>query len=165
VTVLRDGRLRAAGLRRDGIVGYDWGFHQDGKDYRQRSFVLLDDGIQINQPVLFPAQQRGWWYCDLVRVTDDGDLLRVDDLWIDVIVGPPDHPYRVLDLHEYGEAITSRQLSVADAADGLARMQSFLDRRLNRRHEVRQDWPDFPPAAVEAMLTAELPSDWVLLDP
>jgi hypothetical protein len=164
VTVLRNGRVRAAGLRRGEVVAYDWGFRQDRRDYVQRSFVLLDDGVQVNQPVIFPTRQRGWWYCDLVSVSDDGDLLRVDDLWIDVIVGPPGHPYRLLDLHEYAEAITSGQLSVADAADGLTRMQRFLDRRLNRRHEVTRTWPDFPPACVEAMLTMELPMDWALLD-
>jgi hypothetical protein len=160
VTVLRNGQVRAAGLRLGDIVAYDWGFHYQGRDYEQRSFVLLDDGVQINQPVIFPAEQRGWWYCDLVSVTGDGGLLWVDDLWIDVIVGPPDQPYRLLDLHEYGEAIAAGQLSVADAVDGLSHMQRFLDRRLNRRHDAVRGWPDFPPAAVEAMLTMELPRDW-----
>jgi hypothetical protein len=164
VTVLRNGRVKAVGLRCGEVVAYDWGFRQQGRDYVLRSFVLLDDGVQINQPVTFPAQQRGWWYCDLVSVTHDGDLLRVEDLWIDVIVGPPSHPYRLLDLHEYGDAIASGQLSATDAADGLTRMQSFLDRRLNRRHEVTRTWPDFPPAAVEAMLTMKLPRDWTLIE-
>ncbi|MGW4233939.1 hypothetical protein ACWEF9_32550 [Streptomyces sp. NPDC004980] len=61
VTVLRDGRLRAAGLRWADVVAYDWGSEKQGQRYIQRSFVLLDDGIQINQPVLFPPEQRGWW--------------------------------------------------------------------------------------------------------
>jgi hypothetical protein len=34
----------------------------------------------------------------------------VDDLWIDVIVGPPDLPYRMLDLHEYAAAMASGAL-------------------------------------------------------
>lgn len=72
----------------------------------QRTYVLLDDGFQISQPPTFPEEQRDWWYCDLVRVTDTGDELLVEDLWIDVIIGPPDHPYRVLDLDEYAEAAT-----------------------------------------------------------
>lgn len=164
VTVLRDGRLRAAGLRWGDVVAYDWGFEQQGQHYIQRSFVLLDDGIQINQPVLFRPEQQGWWYCDLVAVVQDSGLLRVDDLWIDVIVGPPDHPYRLLDLDEYATAMAHGQLSPAEAADGLIRTQRFLDRRLNRRHEVERSWPDFPPAEVKAMLSVDLPRDWTLME-
>ncbi|MGW0696554.1 hypothetical protein [Streptomyces sp. NPDC002738] len=164
VTVLRDGRLRAAGLRWGDVVANDWGFEQQGQHYIQRSFVLLDDGIQINQPVLFRPEQQGWWYRDLVAVVQDSGLLRVDDLWIDVIVGPPDHPYRLLDLDEYATAMAHGQLSPAEAADGLIRTQRFLDRRLNRRHEVERSWPDFPPAEVKAMLSVDLPRDWTLME-
>ncbi|MBW8803191.1 MAG: DUF402 domain-containing protein [Catenulisporales bacterium] len=164
VTVVRDGRIRAAGLRQDGVVAYDWGFTQHGRDYAQRSFVLLDDGIQINQPVAFPPQQQGWWYCDLVTVVDDGEVLRVDDMWIDVIIGPPDHPYRLLDLDDYGQAMHDGRLSPSAAVDGLKRAQRFLDRRLNRRHEVERTWPAFPPAEVETLLHVALPQDWTLQD-
>ena len=160
VTVVRDHRVRAAGRRRDDVIVYDWGFELDGQHFEQRSFVLLDDGFQINQPVIFPAEQQGWWYCDLVRVTDHGHEVIVEDLWIDVIVGPPDHPYRVLDLDEYAEATRSGVLSPADAVDGLVRTQRFLDRRLNRRHEVLRIWPDFPPATVTALSHLSYPKDW-----
>lgn len=164
VTVVRDGRVRAVGLRRDGVVAYDWGFSMHGRDYVQRSFVLLDDGVQINQPVVFPPRQQGWWYCDLVTVADDGEVLRVDDMWIDVIVGPPDHPYRLLDLDDYGQALADGRLTPSAAVDGLKRAQRFLDRRLNRRHEVERTWPAFPPTEVEALLEVALPRDWTVLD-
>ena len=135
MTVLRERRLKALGLRHDDVVAYD----------------------------LFPPAERGCWYGDLVRVADEGDLIRVDDLWIDVIVGPPDHPYRVLDLDEYGQALAGGDLSVADAADGLARLQRFLDRRLNRLPDDVPHWVDFPPPAVEALLAADLPREWSML--
>lgn len=83
--------------------------------------VLLDDGVQINQPVLFPRKPQGWWYCDLVSVVDEGQVVHVDDMWIDFIVGPPDHPYRVLDLDEYAEALSDGRLTQAEAAQGLRR--------------------------------------------
>lgn len=103
-----------------------------------------------------PGQQRGWWYCDLVRVVDDGDTVHVDDHWIDVIVGSPDHPCRVLDLDEYAEAIAAGDIDVGTGVDGLRRTQAFLDRHLNRRHDIRRDsWPDFPPRAIARL--AELP--------
>ncbi|WP_432983342.1 DUF402 domain-containing protein [Dactylosporangium sp. CA-233914] len=156
VTIIRDGRIRAAGHRDGNAIVYDWGFTWEGIDREQRSFVLLETGFQINQPVIFPEQQRGWWYCDLVRVVDEGDVVRVFDHLIDVIVGPPDHPYRVLDLDEYADAMAEGVIDVAAGIDGLSRTQKFLDRHLNRRHDTRRDaWPDFPPRAIAAL--AELP--------
>lgn len=163
--MLRDGGLRATGIRRGDVVAYDWGFREDGVDYIQRTFVLLGEHMQINQPVRFPVEQRGWWYCDLVSVEWDGaGLLKTYDMWIDVIIGPPDHPYRLLDLHDYADAMADGRISPEQAADGLRRMQRFLDRRLNRRHDVTRTWPEFPPAEVDELLTAELPRDWRLLE-
>jgi predicted RNA-binding protein associated with RNAse of E/G family len=160
VTVIRDRKVRAQGLRLRDVVVYDWGFEWHGTHHEQRSYVLLDDGFQINQPVIFPPAQQGWWYCDLVRVTDAGHEVVVEDLWIDVIVGPPDHPYRVLDLDEYAQAAECGALSPAEAVDGLVRTQRFLDRRLNRRHEVLRTWPDFPPAAVAALSNMTFERGW-----
>lgn len=165
VTVIRDGKLTAAGIRRGDVVAYDWGFHQNGTDYVQRTFVLLDEHMQINQPVVFPHEQRGWWYCDLITLEwINPGLLTTHDMWIDIIIGPPDHPYRLLDLDEYADALTAGRLSPTEAADGLTRAQRFLDRRLNRRHEVTRTWPGFPPAEVEELLTIDLPREWRLLD-
>jgi predicted RNA-binding protein associated with RNAse of E/G family len=163
VTVIRDRKLRAAGRRLNDVIVYDWGFELNKRHYEQRSFVLLDDGFQINQPVVFPPQQQGWWYCDLVRVTDRGNEIAVDDLWIDVIVGPADHPYRVLDLDEYAVAVERGALSPAEAADGLIRTQRFLDRHLNRRHEAVRSWPDFPPKNVTALSRISFRRDWTLI--
>ncbi|AUG76590.1 hypothetical protein CFP65_1710 [Kitasatospora sp. MMS16-BH015] len=163
VTVVRDGRLVAAGLRRGSVVAYDWGFEQGGAAYLQRTFVLLAEGMQIDQPVAFPAAQQGWWYCDLIGLEWAGPgsgEVRTSDRWIDVIVGPPDQPYRLLDLDEYGEALADGRLGPAEAAEGLRRVQRFLDRRLNRRHEVAPGWPEFPPPEVEELLGVELPQDW-----
>lgn len=163
VTVIRDRRIRAAGRRRDDVIVYDWGFDLHGVHYEQRSYILLDDGIQINQPVIFPPERQGWWYCDLVKVTEARDQVAVEDLWIDVIVGPPDHPYRVLDLDEYAAALERGELTPAEAADGLIRTQRFLDRRLNRRDEVTRTWPDFPPQAVTSLADASFHRDWSLI--
>jgi hypothetical protein len=160
-TVIRNGKVRAAGRRAGRTIVYDWGFEYEGRQWEQRSFLLLDEGFQINQPVVFPPELQGWWYCDLVRIVDDGDALTVDDLWIDVIVGPPDHPYRMLDLHEYAEALETGALSVADAADGLVRTQRFLDRHVNRRDDHTEvAWLDFPPASVQQLMDVRFASQW-----
>jgi hypothetical protein len=160
--VIAGGRLRAEGLRFGDIVAYDWGFRHDGRDHHQRTFVLLSEGMQIAQSVIFPPEQQGWWYCDLVKIVDEGSTVHVDDRYIDVIIGPPDHPYRVLDLDEYAAAAAAGMMTADEAAQGLVQTQRFLDRRLNRRHEVERTWPDFPPAAIEALLTVDLPQAWHL---
>ncbi|WP_345695855.1 DUF402 domain-containing protein [Kitasatospora terrestris] len=165
VTVIRDGRLTAAGIRRGSVVAYTWGFHADGIDHVQRTFVLLDEHLQIDQPVIFPPEQRGWWYCDLIGVEWGGvgsGVVETRDMWIDVVVGPPDQPYRLLDLDEYALALADGRLTPAEAARGLTRVQRFLDRRLNRRHGVSRTWPAFPPPEVEDLLTVDLPQDWEL---
>lgn len=164
-TVVLNGKVRAAGRRMEHVIVYDWGFEYEGRQWEQRSFVLLDDGFQINQPVIFPPERYGWWYCDLVKVVENQDVVTVDDLWIDVIVGPPDHPYRMLDLHEYAEAMESGALSAADAADGLVRTQRFLDRRLNRRYDhAERTWLDFPSAEVEQLMNVRFPGQWSIID-
>ena len=121
VTVIRDGAVRAVGVRWRGVVAYDWAFAENSVSHVQRSFVLLDDGVQINQPVLFPREQQGWWCCDLVSEVDESWVVHVYDMWVDFIVGPPDHPYRVLDLDEYAEALSDGRLTQAEAAQGLRR--------------------------------------------
>ena len=160
VTVVRDGSIRAAGLRLGDAAVYDWGFDWHGRSWEQRSFVLLSEGFQINQPVIFPPEQQGWWYCDLVRVVDSGDVVSVDDYWIDVIVGPPDHPYRVLDLDEFADAFEADQLNAAEFVDGLTKTQRFLDRHLNRRDDPQQTWPDFPPKAIGPLLDIVFERSW-----
>ena len=152
--------LVAAGALRDGVAAYWWGFEQHGEPVEQLSFLLVDEGFLLSQPVGFPPTQRGWWYCDLVDVERDGELISFRDMFVDVIVGPPDHPYRVLDLDEYADAVTDGRLAAAQGADGLRRCQAFLDRHLNRRHEVDRSWPDFPPAGVTAFDPAVLPRNW-----
>jgi hypothetical protein len=56
-TVIRDGKVRAAGRRMEQVIVYDWGFEHAGQRRQQRSFLLLDDGFQINQPVMFPPER------------------------------------------------------------------------------------------------------------
>jgi hypothetical protein len=115
--------------------------------------------------VIFTGHQRGWWYCDLVRVVDDGDTVHVDDHWIDIIVGPPDLPYRVLDLHEYADAMVAGDIDPATGADGLRRTQMFLDRHLHRWPDIRRDaWPDFPPRAIAALAELPFAPEWDHLD-
>ncbi|GIE98461.1 hypothetical protein [Paractinoplanes rishiriensis] len=166
-TVILNGKVRAAGRRLGQVIVYEWGFEHRGRDRVQRSFVLLDDGFQIGQPVVFSDELTGWWYCDLIKVVDHGDVVTVDDWWIDVIVGPqPDRPFRMLDLHEYAEAMERGALTTAQAADGLMRTQRFLDRRLNRNYDQdRGEWLAFPPPDVRKLMDVRFPREWSTITP
>lgn len=152
--------LIAAGVRDGAVVAFGWGFEDHGQILEQLSFILLDDGMLIAQPVSFPAAQRGWWYCDLISVTEVDAGFRIEDLYVDIIVGPPTQPYRVLDLDELAGAVTAGTVTPDLAIDGLRRCQSFLDRRLNRRHDITLRWPEFPPAATRVLQNQELPRKW-----
>jgi hypothetical protein len=153
--------LIAEGGRSDDMVAFWWAFDEGDHTYEQLSFVLLDDGFLIAQPVTFDGDQRGWWYCDLISVDDHGSELVLEDLYVDVVVGPPTAPYRVLDLDELAAAVRDDRVGVDVALDGLRRCQSFLDRRLNpRRGEVSTSWPDFPPTATARDRWRELPRAW-----
>ncbi len=122
-----------------------------GQLHQDRSYLLLDEGIQMSCPPGFPEQQAGWWYVDLVEITEAGDQITVRDHYLDVIVGPPEHYYRVLDMDEFGDALAAGKLSVEQAIAGLRNFQRFLDTYLNRRHDITRGWPDFPPRAIRPL--------------
>lgn len=156
----RSSTLVAAGLRARDVVAFWWGFADQGREVQQLSFLLVEESFLICQPVNFPEDQAGWWYCDLVRTHDGGDHVEIEDLYIDILIGPPTVPYRVLDLDEFGEAARHGLMTTQEAADGLVRCQHFLDRRLNRRHDVTPSWPEFPPAAISDFDRDRLPKRW-----
>jgi hypothetical protein len=79
-------------------------------DAIQRVFLLLDEHIQLNQPILETTYWNGWWYVDLVRITEDGNSIDVADRYIDMIVPPHAAPYRLLNLDEFGGAIEDGNL-------------------------------------------------------
>lgn len=124
---------------------------------RQRSFVLIEDQIQLCQPVVNRRAHDGWWYVELVRVDDRGDHVLVADDFIDVMVGPPDHPYRILDLDEFADAVAADLVTPERLIEGLGLFQRFLDRHLNRRDDAVREWPDFPPRAMAALREAPIP--------
>lgn len=155
--------LRAAGVRHDDVVAFRWGIETGGRTLEQRSYLLLDDGVLVARPDRMPPGHEGWWWCDLVLVDDRGDRVVVSDAYVDVMVGPADRPYRIVDLDELAAAITSGALAPEQAADGLTRLQRFLDRRLHGAGAGT--WRDFPPSAVRVLQArGGLPDDWRWFD-
>lgn len=154
-------------MRHGNVAAYDFeipvSYRVHGPARRQRVFLLVDEHIQLNQPLTFFPPRSGWWYVDLVEIDVAGDHLTVVDHWIDVLVPPPGQPYRVIDIDEFADAMHSGQLPAGDAIDGLRRLQAFLDRHLHgsrddpHRYEPRDRWPDFPPAALDPLLDVSIP--------
>ena len=147
------------GIRNGRVAAYEFPLFdtpvREGWLPRVRSYLLLDEGIQMAcPPGGLPAEQDGWWYIDLVEITEDGNQIDVMDHYLDVIVGPPEHYYRVLDMDEFGDALAEGKLTVEQAVAGLRNFQRFLDTYLNRRHQTTLGWPDFPPRAIRSL------ADW-----
>jgi len=136
-----------AGARCERVASYQF----DTEFGRERAYLLLDDHIQLRQPLRWASFAPGGWYVDLVEIAVAGDVITVRDWYIDVIV-PAEGPYRVVDLDEYGAAVDGGALSPAQAAIGLTRLQVFLDRHLHRPDDPARQWRDFPPAALRPLL-------------
>jgi hypothetical protein len=150
------------GLRSGRVAAYNHWIEtrhpvRQGASRVMRFFLLLDEAIQICQPPTWFGHDAGAWYVDLVSIVERGDVIEVTDLDIDVIVPSAGHPYRIVDLHEFGDAIESGEHSLPDAITGLRNMQAFLDSHLNRSGGGPGDWPDFPPAAIAPLRDVPLP--------
>lgn len=162
ITVLR-GDLPCPGVRVGRVAAYEFDipegmYVRPGAGRRQRAFLLLDESAQLNQPVVFTPERAGWWYIDLVEIREDSDAIHVVDHYVDFIVGPPGLPYRILDLHELGEAMTSGKLTPHQVAHVLAATQAFADRHLQGTNHHGPEWPDFPPAALAPVRDIAIPS-------
>lgn len=154
ITVVRREGFRCLGRRVGNVAVYDFDLSPDyevrsGVDRRQRCYLMFDEGLQLTQPVTFPDSMAGWWYVDLIRCVWSGSEVTVVDMFVDVIVGPPDKPYEVLDLDELAAVCASGELSSDDVGSVLTRTQSFLNRHLNRRGSPGDGWVDFPPTALD----------------
>lgn len=153
------------GVRSGGVASYEFEIPpehevEDPPRRTQRVFLLLDEHIQLHQPLTFLGPYAGWWYVDLVDLAWSGDgSLTVVDHWIDVVVPPFGQPYQLLDLDEFGEALASGALTAEQAAIGLARFQHFVDTHL--RGELTPDapitWADFPPEAIAPLRSPDAP--------
>jgi len=121
--------------------------------WTERSYLLLDVGVQLKLPHFWLDEHPGVWYVDLVKIEDEGNLIRVRDLYLDAIVPTDGRPYRMIDAEEYADAMEAGELSVPDAIDGLRRWQRFLETYLHIRGQASPDpmWRDFPPACIHEM--------------
>lgn len=149
-------------VRHANVVAYEFvvepRWTRSGKPEIQRSFLLLDEGVDLCQPVGFQESQADWWYVDLARFVIDGSDIRRRDMWIDIIIGPSDQPYSVRDLEEFGDALHAGTLSIDEAVAVLHDCQRFIDRRLTRhRDPLSASWPAFPPSELEPVLAVPIP--------
>jgi hypothetical protein len=91
------------------------------------------------------------WYVDLVQVDITGHRVELLDEYIDIMVPIDGRQARMLDLDEFGDALEGGSLTVSQAADGLRRWQTFLDRHLYVGSHPGYDFADFPPRQLLAL--------------
>lgn len=85
------------------------------------------------------------WYVDLVQVNIAGHRVELLDEYIDLMVPTDGRQARMLDLDEFGDALEGGSLTVGQAAGGLRRWQTFLERHLYPDRDPCCDFADFPP--------------------
>lgn len=141
------------------VVAYDMTILPEwrvaGRPNRDRAYLLLEEGVQLAQPVSWVGALEGGWYIDLVAIEETGpDRLVVRDLYVDLIILPTTRRYEVLDLDELADAVTTGVVDLTTATTVLRNTQSFIDTHLgNFDVEAPTTWPDFPPATIEGLAT------------
>lgn len=83
--------------------------------------TCLDAGAQVKHPRL-----RFDHYVDLVKVWEDQEFIYVEDMYVDVLIYERSY-YHVIDLEEFGEAVFTRQISMAESKRVLENTQKFVD--------------------------------------
>jgi hypothetical protein len=123
-----------------------------GRPTIDRSYLLLDQGVQLTKPVVFEGPVEGWWYVDLVEVELTEAGLVVHDLYVDFLIPPGADRYHVLDLDELGDALSQGQITAAQCATVLGRTQRFIGRHLRAAEKGPVDPPHrFPPESIAAL--------------
>ena len=79
------------------------------------------------------------------------------DLYVDVIVPTDTRHCRMLDFDEYADAMLKGTLSLEEAAEGLRRWQTFLDRYMHSGRWPSAAWFDFPPASIRELANVAAP--------
>jgi hypothetical protein len=141
------------GRRAGEVVAYDVRilpeYQVRGRPTVDRSYLLLDQGIQLTRPVVFEGPVAGWWYVDVVEVEHIEAGLVVHDHYVDFLVPPGADRYHVLDLDELGDALSQGQITVAQCATALTRAQHFVERHLRATEQGSVGPPQhFPPESI-----------------
>lgn len=149
-------------LRNEQMLAYDLArlvpTHTDPhRIWIERTYLLVDLGVQFKRPHWWRDDEPETWYVDLVKIEEAASQIIVRDLYLDLVVPTDGRPYRLMDLDEFGDALATRELSTADAIDGLRRWHSFLEqhvRYVGSRQQAGQApiWQDFPPACIQPFM-------------
>ncbi|MEU4194006.1 DUF402 domain-containing protein [Kribbella sp. NPDC026611] len=140
------------GVRTGRVAAYDVrilpGYQVAGRPTIDRSYLLLDQGIQLTRPVVFEGPVEGWWYVDIVDIEHTDAGLIVHDLYVDFLVPPDATRYHVLDLNDLAKALTHGDITPAQCAAVLTTTQQFINHHL-RADPTSVDAPThFPPPAI-----------------
>jgi predicted RNA-binding protein associated with RNAse of E/G family len=114
----------------------------------RRYFWLLDEGVQL---IYEPFGWRAEWYVDVVDIQRGAagpEHYEITDWFIDVVVEGMGPTYRMLDLHELGEAHEVGLLDARQTRAALTRAQNFVEKYLHRGAR-------FPPAPIAPLFSAD----------
>lgn len=83
--------------------------------------TCLDKGAHVKHPRL-----RFDHYVDLVKVWEDQEYIYVEDMYVDVLLYERNY-YHIIDMEEFGEAVSERNMSITEARRVLENTQKFVD--------------------------------------
>jgi hypothetical protein len=144
------------GRRIGEVVAYDVRilpeYQVAGRPTVDRSYLLLDEGVQLTKPAVFEGPVEGWWYVDLVEIEHSDAGLVVHDMYVDLLIPPAVDRYQVLDLDEFADAVRADHLTPIQCATVLIQTQQFINRYL-RGPEEGPIGPShhFPPTTVTTL--------------
>ncbi|RZU13693.1 uncharacterized protein DUF402 [Kribbella rubisoli] len=149
------------GRRVGDVVAYDVKilpkYQVPGRPTVDRSYLLLNEGIQLTKPAVFEGPVEGWWYVDLVEIDHTDAGLVVRDLYVDLLIPPAANRYQLLDLDEFADALSTGQITPTQCATVLTQTQHFINHYLRGEAEGPiGESRAFPPAEVVAL--EQLPS-------
>lgn len=117
-------------VRRPGLVYVQRPSFENGYTHHVREIyphwgigvsTCLNEGAPVKHPRL-----RFDHYVDLVKVWEDQEYIYIEDMYVDVLIYERSY-YHVIDLEEFGEAISLHQVSSAEARRVLENTQKFVD--------------------------------------
>jgi hypothetical protein len=117
-------------LRRPGLISVQRPAFEHGYTHHLREIypqwgigvsTCIDHGQKIKHPRL-----RFDHYVDLVKVWEDQEYIYVEDMYVDVLLYEKSY-YHIIDMEEFGEALSLRQVSSTEAKRVLENTQKFVD--------------------------------------
>ena len=136
-----------SGYEEEGILRFDF----TNKRGNRRFFVMPDRCVMFaDESSLEQVIPNASWYIHIVDAVEvEPATWLIKDCELDIVVEGDLRTYRVIDLDDFGAALSEGRITLSDARRLLERVQQFLDQYLHQEGK-------FPPQEISAWMDAKL---------